>query len=154
MGPPPLELLQVGDKLGADSGLVQLGDRHLLGACAGGVMHNLGVKPAILLLSWWCSSNPDISCSPEEQADGGWPRGVPGFCGCVAGWPQCSEQRVKSYLVKLPTPQGIIFPDSITTFLCFFPSGCTSLWDASAAVSHHPHGPQIQVSSREAERGV
>lgn len=39
-----LQLLQVGDKCGADSGLVQLRDRHLLGACAGGVMHNLGVK--------------------------------------------------------------------------------------------------------------
>lgn len=44
MGPSPLELLQVGDKRGADSGLVELRDRHLLGPCAGGLMHNLGVK--------------------------------------------------------------------------------------------------------------
>lgn len=36
MGPSPVQLLQVGDKRGADSALVQLGDRHLLGACAGG----------------------------------------------------------------------------------------------------------------------
>lgn len=106
VGPFPLKLLQADNKHGADSALVQLWDRHLLGACAGGVIHNSEVKqqsgyyPEEAL---WNLTSP-ASCCREEQSDTAevtWPEGAPWFCGGPGGYDLSwlNRDRVKSCLV-------------------------------------------------------